>query len=163
MTLLPAWLNLDVLSIIRLAALLLSLVITVYLLRVAKKSLATLFLAGTFFGVLLFNTASFFEFAGQYYWQPRTVRTVLVNLFNQVGPPLAMVFLLLFAYHFSRFRHAERREFRIVLGAGQETAPAQGSRATGVERRPARATPAIASGPGQAGSLCRSWWSESRR
>jgi hypothetical protein len=66
--LLPGWLNLDSLSIIRLAALLLSLVICVYLLQVPRKSLATLFLAGAFLGAFLFNTASFFEFAGPYYW-----------------------------------------------------------------------------------------------
>lgn len=114
-TLLPGWLNLDSLSIIRLATLLLSLVITIYLLRVPRRSLATLFLAGAFFGALLFNTASFFELAGQYYWQPRTLRTVLVLLFNDIGPSLAMVFLLLFAYHFPRFRHAERKEFRVVF------------------------------------------------
>ncbi|MGA2766233.1 MAG: ATP-binding protein [Spirochaetia bacterium] len=113
--LLPGWLNLDSLSIIRLAALLLSFVIALYLLQVPRKSLATLFLAGVFAGAFLFNAASFFEFAGPYYWQPRTVKTVLVLLFNDIGPSLAMVFLLLFAYHFPRFRRAERREFRIVF------------------------------------------------
>jgi len=115
MTLLPAWLNLDSLSIIRLASLLLSLVITIYLLRARKKSLATLFLAGVFFGAFLFNGASFFEFAGRYYWQPRTLRNVMVLLFEDIGPSVAMVFLLLFAYHFPRFRSVERREFRIVF------------------------------------------------
>jgi PAS domain S-box-containing protein len=108
-------LNLDVLSIVRLAALLLSVVITVYLLRVPGKSLATLFLAGVFFGATLFNAASFFEFAGEYYWQPRTLRTVLVLLFNDVGPSLGMVFLLLFAYHFPHFRRVERKEFRVTF------------------------------------------------
>ncbi len=112
---LPGWLYLDSLSIIRLATLLLSLVITVYLLQVRRKTLATLFLAGVFFGGFLFNTASFFEFAGPYYWQPRTLKTVLVLLFNDIGPSIAMVFLLFFAYHFPRFRQVERKEFRIVL------------------------------------------------
>jgi len=114
-TFLPGWLNLDSLSIIRLAALLLSLVICVYLLQIPRKSLATLFLAGVFVGAFLFNTASFFELAGPYYWQPRNPKTVLVLLFNDIGPSLAMVCLLLFAYHFPRFRRAERREFRIVF------------------------------------------------
>jgi len=113
--LLPGWLNLDSLSIIRLAALLLSLVIAVYLFLVPRKTLATLFLAGVFSGAFLFNTASFFEFAGQFYWQPRTLKTVLVLLFNDIGPSLIMVFLLFFAYHFPRFRREERKEFRIVL------------------------------------------------
>ncbi len=108
-------LNLDSLSVIRLAALLLSLVICLYLFHVSRGSVATLFLAGVFLGAFLFNTASFFELAGPYYWQPRTLRTVLVSLFNDVGPSLAMVCLLLFAYHFPRFRGAERREFRIVF------------------------------------------------
>jgi signal transduction histidine kinase/HAMP domain-containing protein len=112
---LPDWLNLDSLSIIRLAALLLSLAISVYLFLVPKKTLATLFLAGVFFGAFLFNTASFFEFAGPYYWQPRTLKTVLVLLFTDIGPSLAMVFLLFFAYYFPRFRRVERKEFRIVL------------------------------------------------
>ena len=113
--LLHGWLNLDSLSIIRLAALLLSLVITVYLFLVPRKTLATLFLAGVFSGAFLFNAATFFEFAGPYYWQPRTLKTILVLLFEDIGPSLAMVFLLFFAYHFPRFRRAERKEFRIVL------------------------------------------------
>jgi class 3 adenylate cyclase len=115
MTILPGWLNLDSLSIVRLAALLLSIVLCVYLLQVPRKSLATLFLAGAFLGAFLFNAASFFEFAGAYYWQPRNLRTVFVDLFVDIGPSFAMVCLLLFAYHFPRFRSAERREFRIVF------------------------------------------------
>jgi PAS domain S-box-containing protein len=114
-TLLPGGLNLDSLSIIRLAALLLSLVIAVYLFLVPRKTLATLFLAAVFSGAFLFNTASFFEFAGPFYWQPRTLKTVLVLLFEDIGPSLAMVFLLFFAYHFPRFRRVERKEFRIIL------------------------------------------------
>ena len=114
-TFLPGWLNLDSLSIIQLAALLLSLVITIYLLQIPRKSKATLFLAGVFLGGFLFNAASFFEFAAPYYWQPRNLKTVLVFLFLDVGPSLATVFLLLFAYHFPRFRPVERGEFRIVF------------------------------------------------
>ena len=112
---LPGWLNLDSLSIIRLAAVLLSLAIALYLFLVARKTLATLFLAGAFSGAFLFNTASFFEFAGPFYWQPRTLKTALVLLFNDIGPSLTMVFLLFFAYYFPRFRRVERKEFRIVL------------------------------------------------
>ena len=113
--LLPEWLNLDSLSIIRLAALMLSLIIAVYLFLVARKTLATVFLAGVFTGAFLFNAASFFEFAGPYYWQPRTLKTVLVLLSEDIGPSLAMVFLLFFVYYFPRFRRAERKEFRVVL------------------------------------------------
>jgi signal transduction histidine kinase/HAMP domain-containing protein len=114
-TLLPGWLNLDSLSIIRLAALLLSLVIAVYLFLVPRKTLATLFLAGAFSGAFLFNVALFLELAGPYYWQPRTLKTVLVLLASDIGLSLAMVFLLFFAYYFPRFRRVERKEFRIVL------------------------------------------------
>jgi class 3 adenylate cyclase len=115
MTILPGWLNLDSLSIVRLAALLLSLVLCVYLVQVRRKSRATLFLAGVFFGAFLFNAASFFEFAGAYYWHPRTLRTVFIDLFIDIGPSFAMVCLVLFAYHFPRFRNAERGEFRIIF------------------------------------------------
>ena len=114
-TFLPGWLNLDPLSIIRLAGLLLSLTIWIYLLQVPRKSLATLFLAGVFMGGFLFSAASFFEFAGPYYWQPRTLRNVLVLLLEDIGPSVAVVFMIVFAYHFPRFRLAERAEFRIVL------------------------------------------------
>ncbi len=109
------WLNLDSLSIIRLAATLLSLAIFIYLLQIPRKSGATLFLALSFLGAFLFHTATFFEFAGPYNWQPRNMRTILVSLFTDIGPSLAMVFLVLFAYFFPRFRAAERREFRTVL------------------------------------------------
>jgi PAS domain S-box-containing protein len=113
--LLPWWLNLDSLSIIRLAALLLSLVIAAYLFLIRRKAPATLFLAGAFAGAFLFNAASFFEFAGPLYWQPRTVKTVLVLLFMDLGPSITMVFLLLFSYFFPLFRQAEKKEFRIIL------------------------------------------------
>jgi signal transduction histidine kinase/HAMP domain-containing protein len=112
---LQGWLNLDSLSILRLAAMVLSLVIAVYLLTVPRKSLSTLFLSGIFWSAFLFNVASFFEFAGPFYWQPRTVKTVLVLLAEDIGPALAALFLLLFAYHFPRFRRSEWREFKIVI------------------------------------------------
>jgi signal transduction histidine kinase/HAMP domain-containing protein len=115
--LLPGWLNLDSLSIIRLAALLLSLVIAAYLFLIRRKARATLFLAGAFAGAFLFNAASFFEFAGPLYWQPRTVKTVVVLLLTDIGPSLTAVFLLLFSYFFPRFRQAEKNEFRIVLAS----------------------------------------------
>ena len=114
-TFLPSWLNLDSLSIIRLAALIISLTIAVYLLTLPRKSVATMFLSAIFWGSFLFNAASFFEFAGPFYWQPRTIKNVLVLLVEDIGPALAVLSALLFAYHFPRFRHEERREFRVVL------------------------------------------------
>lgn len=112
---LPGWLNLDSLSVIRLAALLLSLVISAYLTQVRRKSFATLCLAGVFLGAFLFHAASFFELAGPLSWHPNNARTVVVTLASGIGPSLAMIFLLLFAYHFPRFRRSELREFRIVF------------------------------------------------
>ena len=114
--LLPGWLSLDSLSIIRLAALLLSFLITVYLVLVPKKSHATLFLAGVFAGAFVFNISQLFESAGPLYWQPRTPKTVLVHLLDGIGPSVAMIFLLLFAYHYPRFRQVEKKEFDVVLG-----------------------------------------------
>lgn len=113
--LLPAWLNLDSLSIIRLAALLLSVAIAIHLFLVPKKTLATVFLAVVFCGMSVFNCASFFEFAGPFYWQPRTLKTVLVLLGSDIGMSLAMIFLILFTYNFPQFRRVERREFRFVV------------------------------------------------
>ncbi|WP_455381747.1 sensor histidine kinase, partial [Salinispira pacifica] len=116
-TLLPGWLNLDSLSVVRLAAVLLSLISALYLISRHSRSLSRLFLAGVFAGAFLFNAASFFELAGPYYWQPRNLRTVVILLCGDIGPSVAMVFLILFAYHFPCIRNSERREYRIVIAA----------------------------------------------
>jgi len=115
MVLLPYWLNLDSLSLIRLATLILALAIFVYLLTLKNKSPSTVFLAFVFCGGLIFNAASLLEFAGAYYWRPRTLKNIVVPLLLDAGPSLALVALLLFAYHFPRFRSEEKKEFRIVL------------------------------------------------
>ncbi len=107
MPLLPYWLNLDSVSVIRLAALILSLVIVGYLLRRQQRSPARVFLALAFAGAALFNAASFLEFAGRFYWQPRTLKNLLVPILQDAGPGLAFVFFTVFAYHFPRPRAIE--------------------------------------------------------
>lgn len=116
-SLLPTWLNLDSCSIIRLATLVLSLIIAAYLISRKGKSKATLFLALTFCAGSLFNLSSLLEFAGSYYWQPRSLKNLLVPLLQDVGPSGALLSLLLFAYYFPCLPKKQKREFQIVLSA----------------------------------------------
>jgi len=111
---LPVWLNLDSCSVIRLAALVLSLAIAAYLSSRQGRSKATLFLALTFYGAALFNVASLLEFAGRYYWQPRNLKNLLVPLFQDLGPGLGLLALVHFAYSFPRLPERQRKEARIV-------------------------------------------------
>jgi PAS domain S-box-containing protein len=115
MPLLPYWLNLDSVSVIRLAALILSVAIVGYLLRRRQRTTARLLLALAFAGAALFNAASFLEFAGRFYWQPRTLKNLLVPILQDAGPGLAFVCLTAFAYHFPRPRDRETRERRIIV------------------------------------------------
>ncbi len=115
MPLLPYWLNLDSVSVIRLAAPIHSLVIVGYLLRRQQRSPARVFLALAFAGAALFNAASFLEFAGLFYWQPRTLKNLLVPILQDAGPGLSFVFLTVFAYHFPRPRAIETGERRVVV------------------------------------------------
>ncbi len=111
---LPAWLNLDSCSVIRLATLVLSLAIAGYLTGRGGRSQASLFLALTFYGAALFNLASFLEFAGLYYWQPRNMKNLLVPLFQDLGPAGALASLVLFAYCFPCLPARQKREARVV-------------------------------------------------
>ena len=111
---LPVWLNLDSCSVIRLATLVLSLAIAGYLTGRKGRSQATVFLALSFYGAALFNLASFFEFAGLYYWQPRTLKNLLVPLFQDLGPGGALLSLVLFAYYFPCLPDRQKREVRVV-------------------------------------------------
>jgi signal transduction histidine kinase len=111
---LPAWLNLDSCSVIRLATLVLSLAIAAYLTSRKGRSQATVFLALTFYGAALFNLASFLEFAGLYYWQPRNIKNLLVPLFQDLGPAGALVSLVFFAYCFPCLPAQQKREMRVV-------------------------------------------------
>jgi PAS domain S-box-containing protein len=110
-------LNLDSLSLIRLATVLLSLVTLAYLLSRRPRTAATVFLALVFCGAVVFNVASLLEFSGTCYWQPRTVKNIAVPLLLDVGLSMSAVFLVLFAYFFPRFRSEERREFQVVFAA----------------------------------------------
>jgi signal transduction histidine kinase len=111
---LPAWLNLDSCSVIRLATLVLSLAIAAYLTSRKARSRATVFLALTFYGAALFNLASFLEFAGFYYWQPRNLKNLLVPLFQYLGPAGALAALVFFAYCFPCLPARQKREMQAV-------------------------------------------------
>jgi signal transduction histidine kinase len=111
---LPAWLNLDSCSVIRLATFVLSLAIAAYLTSRKGRSQATVFLALTFYGAALFNLASFLEFAGLYYWQPRNLKNLLVPLFQDLGPAGALASLVFFAYCFPCLPAQQKREMRVV-------------------------------------------------
>jgi signal transduction histidine kinase/HAMP domain-containing protein len=115
--LLPYWLNLDSCSIIRLATVVLSLCIAVYLLSRRGKSRATLLLGLTFCGAALFQFFSLLEFAGTWYWQPRNLKNLLVPLLQDTAPSLAFLPLIAFTYFFPRLPRSQERECRWVLGA----------------------------------------------
>ncbi len=117
MHLLPAWLNLDACSIIRLATVVLALAIATYLLTRRGKSRATLFLGLAFCGAAAFDLSSLLEFSRRYYWQPRTLKNLAVPLLQQVGPSLALISLLLFAYFYPRLPRRQRGEARLVVGS----------------------------------------------
>jgi signal transduction histidine kinase len=111
---LPTWLNLDSCSVIRLATLVLSLAIAAYLTGRKGRSQATFFLALTFYGAAVFNLASFLEFAGFYYWQPRNLKNLLVPLFQDLGPGAALFALVMFAYYFPCLPDRQKGEVRVV-------------------------------------------------
>jgi PAS domain S-box-containing protein len=111
----PPWLNLDSCSLIRLATLVMSLSLAIYLLSREGKSKATLFLGLMFCGAVLFNISSLLEFAGLYYWQPRNLKNLLVPLLQDIGPSIVLIALILFAYFFPRLPGALKKEFQTVL------------------------------------------------
>jgi PAS domain S-box-containing protein len=113
-TILPFWLHLDALSVIRLSSVIASLFIAVFLFRLKSRSVPTVHLAWAFSGAFLLNLASFLEFASPYYWQPYNLKTLLVPFAQAIGPAIAAVSLVLFAYHFPHFQEPDRKEFRIV-------------------------------------------------
>ena len=112
---LPYWLNLDYFSIVRLSTLILSLSICVYLFSIKGRSITTLLLAWTFAGASIFNLFTFLEFVGNYYWQPPVPVNLILLPMQNIGPSIALVSLLLFAYYFPRFRKAELKESKIIL------------------------------------------------
>jgi PAS domain S-box-containing protein len=117
MPFLPYWLNLDSFSIIKLAALIMSLLIAVYLFSLRKKTTATIMLALLFCGAVIFNTASLLEFSSFHYWRPNSawifIRAILEA---HIGPSLALLSLMLFAYSFPRPHKREEKELWVALG-----------------------------------------------
>jgi PAS domain S-box-containing protein len=114
-TLLPSWLNLDSCSIIRLATLILSLTIAVYLLLRKNKTPATRFLGLVFCGAAIFHLTSLLEFAGYHYWQPRNIKNLAVPLLQHISPSLALVSFTAFTYAFPRPVPAQKREYRLTM------------------------------------------------
>jgi signal transduction histidine kinase len=112
---LPSWLNLDALSLIRMSSLIVSLSIAVYLFRLKDRSTPSLYLAWTFLGAALFNLSTLMEFACAHYWRPANLKNLLLPFPQNLGPSVAATALLLFAYSFPHFQPPDRRERRIVL------------------------------------------------
>ena len=103
-TSLLSWLNLDYFSILRLSSLIISLSISVFLFKTKGKSTPTLLLALTFSGATLFNLSMFLESASRYYWQLYSWNHIVAPFLQNLAPSVALVSLLLFAYHL-RFQH----------------------------------------------------------
>jgi len=109
------FLNLDYFSIIQLAALILSISISVYLFTIKGKSTSTILLAIAFSGAILFNCSIFLEHASRYYWQPYNLQNLIRPFLLVLGASTAVISFLLFAYYFPRFQKEDKREFKIVL------------------------------------------------
>ena len=108
-------LNLDNFSIVRLATLIMSLSITVFLFSIKGKSRPTILLAFAFFGLTLFNLSMFIFHAEPYYWQPYNIKNLFQPFLMALGTTISAFSFLLFSYHFPRFQETERREYRIVV------------------------------------------------
>ena len=96
----PAWLNLDYFSAIKISSLILTLAAASYLFSLRNKTGSTLFLGFAFVGASLFNFSMCIEFSGRYYWQPDNVKNIIMPLLQNVGPSVALVSLLLFTFSF---------------------------------------------------------------
>ncbi len=112
---LPMWLNLDYLTILRVPSLILSLGCSAYLFVLRSPRRSTILLAWGFAGSTLFHLATVLEFAGDCYWRPHDVKTIVQPLLQVLGPCVFLVALLLFAYHFPRRERERAREHRTVL------------------------------------------------
>jgi hypothetical protein len=93
-TVLPFWLNLDYLSVLRLSSFIISLCIAVYLFKLKQRSEPTLRLAWVFTGGSLINLSTFLEFAGPYYWQPYNLKNLFLPFLQALAPSIAAVSLL---------------------------------------------------------------------
>jgi PAS domain S-box-containing protein len=111
----PPSLNLDAFSIIRLATLIMSLSITVYLLSMRGKSKPTRLLGFAFLGATMFNASMFFLHTEPYYWYPYNLKNLVNPFVMAAGSSVAAFSFLLFAYHFPRFQDTDRNEYRTAL------------------------------------------------
>jgi hypothetical protein len=91
-------LNLDHFSVIRLATVIMSLSISVYLFTIKEKSAPTVLLH-----------------VERYYWQPYNVKNLVDPLFMAIGASMSVFSFLLFSHHFPRFRNEERAEYLTVF------------------------------------------------
>jgi PAS domain S-box-containing protein len=114
-TVLPFWLNLDYLSVLRLSSFIISLCIAVYLFKLKQRSEPTLRLAWVFTGGSLINLSTFLEFAGPYYWQPYNLKNLFLPFLQALAPSIAAVSLLSFVYHFPHFQRPDRRSYRVIF------------------------------------------------
>ena len=109
------YLNLGYFSIARLATLILSLSISVYLFSIKNRSTSTLILAVAFLGATLFNLSMFLEHASPYYWQPYNWQNLIRPFLLVIGASTGAICFLLFSYYFPRFQNNERQEFKVIL------------------------------------------------
>jgi len=113
-TVLPFWLNLDYLSVLRLSSFIISLCIAVYLFRLKQRSKPTLWLAWAFTGGALINLSTFLEFSGPYYWQPHNLKNLFIPFLQALATAVAAFSLMSFVYHFPHFQKPDHREYRVV-------------------------------------------------
>ena len=111
----PFYFNLGDFSIIRLATLILSLSISVYLLCIKGKSASTTILAFAYLGAALFNLSMLLEHSNPYYWRPYNLQNVISPFLLDIGVSTAALSFLLFPYYFPHFQLADKRELLIIL------------------------------------------------
>ena len=108
-------LNIDYFSIIRLATLIMSLSISVYIFSIKGKSTPTILLAFAFLGLTLFNVSMFIWHVEPYYWQPYNLKNLFQPFLMAIGATISAFSFLLFTYHFPHFQKSQKREYRIIL------------------------------------------------
>ena len=108
-SMIPAWLNLDYFSAIKISSTILTLTASLYLFSLKNKTGSTLFLGFAFVGATIFNLSMFIEFGGDYYWQPDNVKTIIMPMLQNIGPSIALVSLLLFTFSFPILLKKERK------------------------------------------------------
>jgi PAS domain S-box-containing protein len=113
-TVLPFWLNLDYLSVLRLSSFIISLCVAVYLFRLKQRAKPTLWLALVFSGGALIHLSTFLEFSAPYYWQPYNLKNLIMPFLQALATAVATFSLLSFVYHFPHFQKPDRREYQVI-------------------------------------------------